>query len=140
MPDDAAQTVLGFDYGMRYIGVAVGQTVTATAQALETVHCHDGRPDWDRITRLIETWKPDRLVVGIPLNMDGSEQEMTDAARRFVRRLGGRFRLPVDGVDERLTTREASRILSEQGVPGHKLKNVVDAASAQIILESWFNQ
>ena len=71
------QTLLGFDYGRKRIGVAVGQCVTQSATALATVSARDGKPDWTAITRLLEEWKPDALVVGIPYHMDGSEQDMT---------------------------------------------------------------
>src|SRR5210317_2145775 len=98
------KTLLGFDYGRKRIGVAVGQQVTQSATALTTVSARDGKPDWPAITRLIEEWKPDALVVGIPYHMDGSEQDMTRAAQRFCRQLEGRYRLPVHPADERLSS------------------------------------
>ncbi len=129
MPEN---TLLGFDYGTKRIGVAVGQTVTGTATPLEIVaHIHN-RPDWDRITRLIDEWQPDALVVGLPLNMFEQRQSMTVAAERFARQLQGRFRLTVHQVDERLTSREARERL--------RSSHDIDAVAAQVILETWFSQ
>ena len=135
---------LGFDYGTKRIGIAVGQVLTASARPLTTLRTVRDRPDWDAIERLIETWKPDALVVGVPLNMDGSEQDMTRAARRFGARLQGRYGLPVHYADERLSTREAHNRLIEGG---HKLRNgrtfarhPVDAVAAQIVLQAYINE
>lgn len=127
------QTLLAFDYGKKRIGVAVGQTLTATASPLETVPVMRSAPDWDAISRLIETWRPDALVVGDPLNMDGSEQTLTRDARRFGRQLRGRFHLPVHAADERLSTVEARSRLAEHG----RLDREDHPVAAQIILETW---
>lgn len=129
---DAASTLLAFDYGLKRIGVAVGQTVTGTANALQTVTVKNHQPDWPAIERLIETWSPDALVVGLPLNMDGTEQEMTGHARKFSRKLHGRFKLPVHLADERLTTREANWRQSGKGADEN-----LDPVAAQVILEGW---
>lgn len=129
-------TLLAFDYGDLRIGIAVGQTVTATASPLMSVRVRDRRPDWNTISRVVRTWEPDALVVGLPYNMDGTEQETTRSARRFGRQLHGRFSLPVHLVDERLTTREAKSRLAEQGNPcGDD-----DPVAAQVILEGWFSE
>jgi putative Holliday junction resolvase len=127
-----AATLLGFDYGERRIGVAVGQTLTGTATALATLPARDGEPDWQRLAVLLEEWHPDALVVGLPLNMDGSEQTLTQRARRFGNRLRGRHRLPVHFADERLSTREARG--RERGVPPREGR---DALAAEVILEGW---
>jgi putative Holliday junction resolvase len=130
------KTLLGFDYGRKRIGVAVGQQVTQSATALTTISARDGKPDWPAITRLIEEWKPDALVVGIPYHMDGSEQDMTRAARRFCRQLEGRYRLPVHTADERL-----SSYIVESGLPGSgKTGQTIDPLSAQVILQDWLQQ
>lgn len=126
-------TALGFDYGLKHLGVAVGQTITGTASALETVAIRNGKPDWARISALIESWQPDLLVVGEPLNMDGTEQHMTKAARRFARQLHGRYQLRVELVDERLSTREARDRLAHQGRAGRPDHPV----AAQVLLETW---
>lgn len=138
------RTLLGFDFGTRRIGVAVGQEITATATALETVRANDGKPDWPAITRLIRDWQADALVVGLPLNMDGSEQEMTRAARRFANQLEGRYHLPVYLTDERLSSVSAEQILNEP-VSGKRRSArqqaaVLDQVAAQVILTTFFSQ
>ncbi|MGM0594298.1 MAG: Holliday junction resolvase RuvX [Pseudomonadota bacterium] len=133
-----ARVLLGFDFGIKRIGVAVGQELTGTARALETLSSPDGGPDWAGISRLIEQWRPHALVVGLPLNADGSEHEITHLARRFGNRLKGRYNLPVYTMDERLSSVEAERLLLE--TQGGFEKPEVDRLAAQIILESWLNQ
>lgn len=127
-------TLLGFDYGTRKIGVAVGQTITATATALTVVRVRDARPDWDAIAALVREWRPSAAVLGLPMQMDDTEEHFTPLVRRFGRQLSGRFGLPVYLVDERLTTREAQRQL---GV-GHDAR--VDAEAARLILETWLTE
>lgn len=136
----AQRTFLGFDYGLARIGVAVGQSITAGTRGLRIVTARDGEPDWDTITQLIQSWEPDALVVGVPLHMDGAEQPITEAARRFARRLQGRYRLAVHQVDERLSSDEAQHRLAAQGIRGRGAKDHIDAAAACVILETWFNQ
>ncbi len=130
------QTLLGFDYGRKRIGVAVGQQVTQSASALTTVRARDGKPDWPAITCLLEEWKPDALVVGIPYHMDGSEQDMTHAAQRFCRQLEGRYHLPVYQAEERLSSWVVENDLAEQARPGQ----AIDPLSAQVILQDWLQQ
>ncbi len=126
--------LLAFDFGLRRIGVAVGQTVTHSASAQATLFAEGGVPDWQQVERLIEHWSPDALVVGLPYNMDGSDQAITLAARGFATCLEKRFHLPVYLVDERLTTKEARSQLAEQG----KLSGAaVDSYAAKLILEDW---
>ena len=128
-------TLLGFDYGTRKIGVAVGQTLTGTATALETLRQVGHKPDWGRIAALIEEWQPEALVVGLPLDVDDSETDATAPALRFSRQLEGRFRLKVHLADERFTSFEARDRL------GHKAKRIeeYDAVAAKLILETWLN-
>jgi len=133
---EQAETLLAFDYGEKNIGVAVGQTLTGTANPLETIRVSGSSPDWDAISRIVMTWQPDALVVGLPLNMDGTEQKVSRRARRFGNQLLGRYRLPVHLVDERLTTREARDRLASEGRAGRDDHPV----AAQIILESWLNE
>ena len=137
------RTLLAFDFGTRKIGVAVGQEFTQSSSALPVLRSRDECPDWDSISQLIECWQPDALVVGIPLNMDGSNNEMTKKAKRFSNRLHGRYNLPVYPADERLTTREAARdCYDPHNKRGHKRKGhmEVDSVAAQIILETFFSQ
>src|SRR5512143_1222158 len=109
------RTLLSLDSGTRRIGVAIGQELTGTARPLATLASRDGGPDWNAISELIEEWRPDALVVGIPYHMDGSEMELTRLATRFGNRLQGRYNLPVFAVDERLTSAEAEMLLREDG-------------------------
>lgn len=133
-------TVLGFDYGTKKIGVAVGQSITGNAQALAPLKARDGIPNWDQIQQLIETWQPHCLIIGNPLNMDGSEQDITQRAKKFANRLNGRFKLPVHLIDERLSTVEARQRLFDQG--GYKAlkQQSVDSLAAAIMIEDWLRQ
>jgi len=134
---------LGFDYGRRRIGVAVGSRASGSTEPLDWVACRDGKPDWAAIGRLVAEWKPAILVVGLPYNIDGSESEMSGAARRFGNRLGARFGLPVEFIDERLSSREAGARLLEQrrrGERGRLRKHHLDEAAAAVILQSWLDR
>jgi putative Holliday junction resolvase len=135
------QTVLGFDFGLKRIGVAVGQTITGSASPLGTAPVRGGEPDWDMLGRLIAEWRPGALVVGLPYNMDLSEQEMTGHARRFAEGLAQRFPVPVHTVDERLSSKEAEAQLKERRQQGRRriTREDIDGAAACVILESWFN-
>jgi putative Holliday junction resolvase len=126
-------TLLGFDYGPRKIGVAVGQTITGSASPLTTIRSHGERPDWARIEGLIREWQPKAAVVGLPYNMDDSETELAPRARRFARQIEGRFGLQVHLVDERLTSIEARRQLGRSATSSE----VIDAMAAKLILETW---
>lgn len=139
MPDHQPTILLGFDFGMKHIGVAVGQTITQSAQALTTLRAVDGVPKWQDIQDIIDTWQANGIVVGIPYNMDDSEQPMTLAAKKFARKLHGRFHLPVFLMDERLSTFSAKLEITGAGHVGGKPKNV-DSVAAKIILESWLQQ
>ena len=140
-PHSPPQTALGFDFGLKRIGVAVGQSVTRSASPLGVVTPRNGEPDWDAIGRLVAEWRPAALVVGLPYNMDLSEQEMTGHARRFAEELARRFPLPVHTVDERLSSREAEAQLKERRQQGRRriTREDIDGAAACVILESWFN-
>ncbi len=139
MTDRTLTTVLGFDFGTRNIGVASGQVITRTATALPSLKARDGIPDWQQIEALIDEWRPDAVVVGIPLNMDGSESDMSRRARKFGNRIHGRWGLPFYPADERLTSFEAKEWAGRLGHKGHYRSNPVDAMAAQIILEAWLN-
>lgn len=131
------QILLGFDFGLRHIGVAIGQTLNRSARPLTVLRADQGAPDWSKIGNLLHEWQPDALIVGIPLHMDGSTQALTKASQRFADRLQGRFNLPVYGADERLTSMAAQEQLVSQGNYKPKQKSLIHAVSAQIILESW---
>ena len=136
----ALRTFLGFDHGLKNIGVAVGQELTKTASALTVIKARDGIPNWDEIQKLIDEWKPQLLIVCLPLNMDGTEQKMTKVARKFGNRLNGRFQLPVEWQDERLTTFEALEQLGIRSKLQANHRDDVDRISAQLILQSWLNE
>ncbi len=129
--------MLAFDFGLRQIGVAVGNTLLGTTRPLPVLTAREGAPDWSAVAALIDEWRPDLLLVGDPLNMDGSESELGRRARKFARRLEGRFGLPVEMADERLTSFEAKQASREQGHRGDYRARPVDSYAAEIILRSW---
>ncbi|MDW5375970.1 Holliday junction resolvase RuvX [Halomonas sp. HP20-15] len=130
--------VLAFDFGTRRIGAAVGNELIRRATALDPLPARDGIPDWNVVTRLVEEWQPDLFVVGLPLNMDDSESDMSRRARKFGKRLYGRYGKPCEMVDERGSTREAKTIARDFGHRGNYREESVDGLAAQLILESWF--
>ena len=131
-------TFLGFDFGTKSIGVAIGQRITGTARPLTAIKANDGTPDWTQFEKLLKEWQPELVVVGLPLNMDGTNQPLTDRARKFANRLHGRFGVKVELQDERLSTVEARAGLFERGGFRALNKGSIDSASAVIILESYF--
>jgi len=133
-------TLLGFDFGPRKIGVAVGQTVTSSASALTTIRSRGHKPDWVRIEQLVRDWQPQAAVVGIPFNMDDTPGTQAAAARRFAREIEGRFGLPVHLVDERLTSLEARRQLREELGREETSLAAIDAVAAKLILETWLRE
>ncbi|UQB41699.1 Holliday junction resolvase RuvX [Thiomicrospira microaerophila] len=120
--------VLGFDFGLKRIGIASGQTLTGSSGPLTTLTSHQGKTDWDGITKLINEWQPKALIVGLPLRLDGTEQPFTQNARKFGQRLHGRYQKPVFFVEEQLSSFEAEQ---------RNLKTPIDAHAAQIILQNW---
>tara|TARA_R110001599_G_scaffold353459_1_gene592673 strand:- start:382446 stop:382877 length:432 start_codon:yes stop_codon:yes gene_type:complete len=132
-----ARTIMAFDYGMRQIGVAVGNSLLCSTQPLAVIKANDGVPDWQMLTQLVTEWKPDILVVGDPLNMDGTESELCQRARKFGRRLHGRLGLPVDMTDERLTSFEAKQISRERGHKGDYKREPIDSQAAELVLQTW---
>lgn len=132
-------TILAFDYGLKSIGVAVGQRLTGTASTLKALKAQDGTPNWEQIEALLKEWRPELVVVGLPLNMDGSEQPFTARVHKFINRLHGRFGVKVIAQDERLTTVDARAELFSQGGFKKLSKDAVDCYSAKLILESWFD-
>lgn len=136
------RTLLGFDFGTKRIGIAIAQEVTGTASPLTTVKAVKQKPDWESISKIIAEWQPDLLVVGLPLHMDGTEQPMTQAAKRFSNQLNGRYQIPIALMDERLSSNEAESILNEQSGSRGSLfqdKAQIDMISAQLILQSWMS-
>ena len=131
-------TYIAFDFGLKYIGCAVGQNITRTARGLTTLNATNGKPKWHQIKALVKTHQPVGFVVGLPLNMDGSESNMSHLARHFAQQLSTKTGVPAELVDERLTTKIAQDELqqtasSRRGQSTHEI-------AARDILESWFNE
>lgn len=137
MPDQF--TVIGFDFGTSWIGTAVGQTQTGTASPLQAIKVSNRKPDWDTIGKLIKTWQPTRLVVGLPKNSLDEESKITEMARRFSRQLEGRFHIKAELINEHLTTREAWQII-EQKAHKHVSKPEIDNIAAVLITETWLSE
>jgi putative Holliday junction resolvase len=122
------ELAMAFDFGTKRIGVAVGQKITGTATPVSVVKAIDGKPEWQVIDRLVEEWKPAVFVVGLPINMDGTQSDMSKAATRFSRRLHGRYGIRIELMDERLSTFEAREF---------ETPDQLDAIAAKLILETW---
>jgi putative Holliday junction resolvase len=131
----SARVVLGFDFGVRRVGVALGNTLTGTARALQTIDSASDAVRFERIAALVRDWRPDRLVVGRPLDEAGTPTDTTRRAERFANRLRGRFGLPVEAVDERFSSREARAIIEATG----GRRDDEDAVAAAVILEQWLD-
>jgi putative pre-16S rRNA nuclease len=134
-------TFLGFDFGNKKIGVAVGQLCTGIASPLRTIPSIRQKPNWEIISHLYEEWQPDGIVVGVSRQEDGSDNPITPRMIKFCRQLEGRYQLPVYQIDEAFSTFEAKQILfDEVNVRAAKLWEVQDQLAAQLILQSWLNQ
>lgn len=131
---------MAFDFGLRQIGVAVGNCLLASTQPLTVLPATEGVPDWQAVAKLIQEWRPELLVVGEPLNMDGGPSEMSERASKFARRLHGRLGLPVEMVDERLSSFEAKENQREQGHRGNYKSQPIDSYAAELILQTWLAQ
>jgi len=130
-------TVMAFDFGTQKIGIAVGQTQTLTSTPLTELRASNGQPDWQQVEALLAEWQPDLFVVGVPVQMDGTEFDLTQRARKFGQRLHGRFGKPWLPMDERLTSFEARE--QSRAAPGRKGSALVDSLAANLILQSWFS-
>jgi len=139
MSGPGVRSVIGFDFGLKRIGLATGQTVTGTASPLTTLQAVKQSPDWEGIAALVHQWKPDALVVGIPYLLDGSESDITRAARNFSKELSRRFRLPVYTVDESLSSFEAQEQLKQGKKLAKHNKHEIDKMAAAVIVQSWLN-
>ena len=128
---DLVETLIAFDYGSKRIGVAVGQTMSNTAEPLAVVRQKQHKIDWDTIQKIVAEWRPNRVVIGFPATKDGQEHKVHTAIRHFASELEKRFCVPVEFVDERLSSYEAA---SQQSS-----RHEIDAVAAQLILESWLN-
>ena len=140
IPGPAKGTYLAFDFGTQRIGVAVGNSISNTAEPLTTLHDEKNDLRFAAIEQLIQEWQPLALIVGLPSHGDGSPHELTRLCRRFAQRLKGRFNLPVILVDERYTSAAASSQLAEAGIRGIKQKPLLDQVAAQHILQAYFDE
>ncbi len=131
------KTLLAFDYGTKNIGVACGQTISGTANSLPPLKAKDGIPDWVQVEKIIKEWQPDLTLIGLPLNMDDTESELSVRARKFANRLHGRFAVQIEMVDERLSSFEAKGEVMRRGGSRDYKNNPVDSIAARLILESW---
>ena len=125
--------IIAFDYGEKKIGVAVGQTSTNTSSPLKIIFNKDNKTNWISISSLLDEWKPDLILLGKPLNMDGSESEIMKKVDKFYKQLKSIYDADIEFVDERLTTFEAREILKDE-----KQDNV-DAHAAKILIDNWFD-
>lgn len=131
------RTLMGFDFGSKSIGIAIGQEITGSATPLHALKARDGIPNWEILGKLVEEWQPDLFIVGLPLNMDGSKQPITFAAQKFANRLTAKYRIPAKTQDERLSTMDAKAQLFAEGGFKNLRKDKVDNLAAKLIIESW---
>jgi len=129
--------IIAFDYGTKKIGVASATSITGKGSALTALKAKDGIPDWNQIEAILNEWAPDKVVVGLPLNMDGSESALSQRARKFANRIHGRFGIKVELQDERLTSSEAKSIAKERGHHGDFERQPIDELAAILIAESY---
>ena len=139
MSDPAIHSVIGFDFGLKRIGLATGQTITGTASPLVTLQAVNQTPDWKNIEVHIRQWKPDALIVGIPYLLDGGESDITRAACNFCKSLEQRFNLPVYTIDESLSSFEAEQQLKQKMKIAKHNKHEIDKMAAAIIVQSWLD-
>ena len=138
--NSGTKVILAFDFGLKHIGVAIGQEITNTAQTFFSLDAKNGEPDWSQLDLLVKEWNPKLMVVGNPLNMDGSDSEIKKNSDKFSDLINKRYNIPVELMDERLTTRAAkARLKSEEGSFISSGKDTHQIA-AQIILENWFSE
>ena len=131
------KVVMAFDFGLKHIGIAIGQDVTKTASTFYSISARDGEPDWNELDKIFKEWKPDIFVVGDPLNMDGSRSKIQDLSDRFSNSLNKRYDIQVEKTDERLSSREAKERLEALQI-GTRDSSNKHSISAQVILEDWF--
>ena len=126
--------IISFDFGIKKIGVAVGQTSTYSSSPLQIIYNKKNEINWPEISKLVEEWKPNLILVGKPLNMDGTDSDIMKDVEKFYKKLKKLFNIDCEYIDERLTTFEAKEILKEGNI------NIVDANAAKILIDNWFNR
>ena len=141
MPDTTqAQTIMAFDFGTQKMGMAVGQALIESATPLALFPMKDGIPQWENLLKIIKQHQPQLFLVGLPLNMDDSESELSTRARKFARRLRHQSNINTLMVDERLTTREARDELDHYQAQGRGKKLAADSLAAALLIESWYRE
>ena len=139
MPDvNAPNTIMAFDFGTQKMGMAVGQFLIESATPLPLFPMKDGIPNWDELLKIVKNHQPSLFLVGLPLNMDDSESELSTRARKFARRLRHQTNIETLMVDERLTTREARDELDHYQAQGRGKKLSADSIAAALLIESWY--
>lgn len=133
-------TVLGIDYGLKRIGIATGQTITGSASPITTLNQINGSTDWESIEKLIDQWKPQALIVGMPYYLDGQENDMTKVVEAFCLELEQRFAMPIFKINEALSSYEAEAILKKNTKIGKHNKHEIDKMAAAIIVQNWLDQ
>ncbi|MCS5707418.1 Holliday junction resolvase RuvX [Candidatus Berkiella cookevillensis] len=136
---DSPKTYMGFDFGSKYLGIALGQTITGTAQPLTTLKMLDEKPNWQLLDRLVQEWQPDGFIVGLALQPDGKHSKTSIQAKHFGESLQQRYQKPVYFIEERLTSVAARETIRDKARPSRHNKAEIDRISAAIILESWLN-
>ena len=135
-----SKVILAFDFGLKHIGVAIGQEITNTAETFFSLEAKNGEPDWSKLDPLVKEWNPKLLVVGNPLNMDGSDSEIKKKSDKFSNLINRRYNIPIELMDERLTTKEAKERLDIQRDNPISWGRDTHQIAAQIILENWFSE
>ncbi len=131
---------LGLDYSFNMLGIAIGQKLTGTANTLTELKNNQGKVNWQAFDKIIQTWQPQAFILGLPLNMDGTEQHTTQNVKDFATTLSDHYPLPLFYMDERLSTHEASEMLGIKYQTYRKKPSGIDKLAAQLILQSWLNQ
>jgi putative Holliday junction resolvase len=132
--------VIGFDFGQKRIGIAVGNNISKTAQALITIDSSSNNQKFEVIQKIIEEWQPISIVVGVPFNVDGSEHKVTNLSRKFAKQLEQKYSLPTHLIDERYTSIEANHEIKDKKIDLKKKKLLIDQIAAKIILQSYLDQ
>ncbi len=140
MTQNSSRIVFAFDFGLKHMGLAVGQEVTQTANTLYSLKAKNGKPDWNDLDKIVGDWEPKLFVLGNPLNMDGSKSKIKEHSDRFSNLIRERYKVPVELIDERLTTKEAISRMKLKEIISDKKDVNRHSLSAKIILESWFRE
>ena len=137
MNNSLPKVVMAFDFGLKHIGIAIGQEITRTASTFYSINATEGHPDWTELDKIIIEWKPNLFVVGDPFNMDGTRSKIQDLSDNFSTALYKRYDINIEKTDERLSSREAKERLENLQI-GTRDSSNKHSISAQVILEDWF--